>query len=72
MTQSRASSFKEVITNLGVGIVVSWILTYWVLPWGWGLEPAVGQAVEITVMYTIASLVRSYGLRRAFERGSGA
>ena len=70
--QSRASSFAESGANLGVGIAVSWIITFWVLPW-WGLEPSVGQAVEITMMYTVASVARSYALRRAFNaRGAGA
>ena len=65
--QSRASSFTESLANLAVGLGVSWWLTYWILPWGWGLEPSVGQAVEITLMYTVASVVRSYALRRAFN-----
>ncbi len=70
--QSRASSFREAIANLGVGIAVSWVITFWVLPW-WGLEPSVGQAVEITLLYTLASVVRSYALRRVFNaRGAGA
>ena len=71
MKQSHASSLRESFANLGVGIAVSWLITFWVLPW-WGLEPSVGQAVEITLLYTVASVVRSYALRRAFTRSAGA
>ena len=66
MSQSRASGFAESFANLGVGIVVSWLITFWALPW-WGLEPSVGQAVEITLVYTAASVARCYALRRAFN-----
>lgn len=67
--QTRASSFTESLTNIAVGLGVSWLLTYWVLPW-WGLVPSMGQAVEISVVFTIASLARSYAIRRAFNRDS--
>ena len=70
--QSRTSSFTESLANLAAGLVVSWMLTFYVLPW-WGYAPSVGQAVEITLMYTLASVARSYALRRAFNaRGAGA
>ena len=70
--QSRTSSFAESVANLAAGLIVSWAITFWVLPW-WGLEPSVGQAVEISLLYTLASIARSYALRRAFNaRGAGA
>ena len=65
--QTRASSFAESLTNLGIGIIGSWLITFWVLPW-WGLMPSVGQAVEITLVYTLWSVTRSYAIRRAFNR----
>lgn len=72
MKQSRASSFRESLANVIIGLLVSWMLTFWVLPW-WGLEPSVGQAIEISVLFTLASVARSYTLRRAFNAlGVGA
>ena len=72
MKQSRASSFAESLVNLGLGLLVSWLLTFWALP-AWGLEPSVGQAAEISILFALASLARSYGLRRAFNaKGAGA
>ena len=67
MPQKRTHSAVEAATNLGVGMVVSWVLTFLVLPL-WGLEPTAGQAVEITAVYTVASFVRSYAIRRVFSR----
>ena len=64
--QTRASSFAESCANLAVGLVVSWLLTYWVLPL-WGYAPSVGQATEIALVFTLASVARSYGIRRAFN-----
>ena len=69
--QSRASSFRESLANLGGGLAGSWIITFWILPY-WGLMPSVGQAVEITLVYTLWSVTRSYAIRRAFNRGAGA
>lgn len=37
-----------------------------------GYAPSVGQAIKISAVFTVASLLRSYTLRRAFNRGAGA
>lgn len=67
MRQTRRGSLLEVTGNLIVGSVISWLLTYFVLPWGWGLHPSPHGAVGIVALYTVASMVRQYALRRAFE-----
>lgn len=59
-------SIGETMANIAVGLVVSLALTFWVLPW-WGYVPTVGQAIEITLVFTGASIVRMYAMRRAFE-----
>lgn len=65
--QSRWHSAIEAATNIVVGVAVSWVLTYTVLPF-YGYAPSIGQATEITGIFTVASMIRSYGLRRIFNR----
>ena len=64
--QSRRLSMLESLANLFVGFGASFLITYFVLPF-WGLEPRPVEALEIVLVYTIISVVRSYGLRRLFE-----
>lgn len=64
--QKKSHSFYEAVANISVGLLVSAALTYYALPL-WGLEPEITEAVEITILYTVASLVRTYGLRRVFN-----
>jgi hypothetical protein len=65
--QSKRASLFEAAANLTVGIIVSWLLTFFVLPF-FGYAPSVGQASAITMIFTIASIIRSYALRRVFNR----
>ena len=67
MKQSRKHSAIETTTGTVAGFMVSLVLTYFVLPL-WGLVPSMGQAVEITIIYTIASLIRGYVIRRIFNK----
>jgi hypothetical protein len=67
--QKRSHSFYEALTNVAVGIAVSGLITYYILP-VWGFEPRIVQALEITAVYTLASVVRSYIVRRAFNAAS--
>lgn len=61
----------EAATSTAVGFAVSWALTFWALPL-WGFAPQVGQAVGITAIYTVASFLRSWAVRKAFRRiGNG-
>ena len=66
MTQSRRNSFIEACTNVAVGIVVAWAVTYTIFPW-FGFQPEVAAALYISLIFTAVSLVRSYILRRIFN-----
>ena len=49
--QSKRMSFIEAKTNAVVGLLVSWLFTYFCLPW-FGLEPSRKQrAVQFTRVY---------------------
>lgn len=64
--QSRRLSAVEAIASTGVGFLVSLALTVTVLP-AFGYEVTSPDAVGITAIYTAASIVRSYVVRRAFN-----
>lgn len=67
MGQSRRASMWEAVTNIAVGFVVSMILQAVVLP-AYGHHITLSQNFQITVIFTVASLLRSYGVRRVFNR----
>lgn len=67
MTQTRKTSLVEVCTGTFAGFIVSLCLTFFVLP-VWGFKPSPLAAMEITVVYTIASILRGYVVRRVFNK----
>lgn len=66
MTQSRRLSALETAVNITVGFVISWALSYFILPI-WGFAQSASAATTVTIIYTIASVARSYTLRRIFN-----
>jgi hypothetical protein len=67
VTQSRRLSLVETITNVAVGYVLAVITQIMVFPW-FGIHPSLGENLAIGSIFTGISLVRSYALRRLFER----
>ena len=67
MTQSRRVSLVEAITNVAVGYVLAVITQIMVFPW-FGIHPSLGENLAIGSIFTGISLLRSYALRRLFER----
>ncbi len=65
--QSRAHSVIETATNIVVGFTVSMGLTAVVLP-AYGHDVTIAQNMGMTGIFTVASVLRSYGLRRLFNR----
>ena len=64
--QTRSMSAIEAFTSTAVGFVVSWALTITVLPL-FGYAVTMGHSIGITAIYTAASIVRGYLIRRAFN-----
>ncbi len=64
--QSKTMSAVESIANVVVGLSISWVVTFTMLP-AWGFEPSASAAVEISALFTGISLMRSYVLRRFFN-----
>ena len=65
MTQSRKLSMIETVTSISIGFVVSVILTAVVLP-AYGHPVGISDNLEITAIFTVASILRGYFVRRAF------
>jgi len=65
--QTKKGSAIEVIVNTLSGTVVSYILTLTALPW-FGLHPTQTDVLGLTIIFTIASLVRGYVVRRIFNK----
>ncbi|WP_411572586.1 DUF7220 family protein [Thalassobacter stenotrophicus] len=66
--QSRRQSLIEAITNVVVGYALAVLTQIMVFPW-FGLQVSLGDNLAIGAMFVIISLLRSYALRRLFERG---
>ena len=67
MTQSRAHSAIESVANVAVGYTLAIATQAAVFPM-FGLHASAGQHMAIGAIFTVVSLVRSYALRRAFNR----
>jgi hypothetical protein len=65
--QTRAESALESATNIVVGLAVSISANLLVLPL-FGYSPGFGEALGIAAIFTAISLLRSYALRRWFNR----
>lgn len=65
--QSKLFSFIESLTNVVVGFLVAVTANLLVLPL-FGFNPNLSEATSIGVIFTLISLVRSYVLRRLFNR----
>jgi polyferredoxin len=64
--QTRRVSAIETIVSTAAGFLVSLLLTFTVLP-SFGYAVTSGHAWGITAIYTAASLLRGYVVRRVFN-----
>lgn len=70
MTQSRRMSLIETCASIAIGFVVSMAIQAVVLPaFGHAITPA--ENFWITCIFTVASIVRGYAVRRAFVKFAG-
>lgn len=64
MAQSKMQSFKETMTNTGVGMVGSWLITMGCLMVFTG---PIAIATSTTLLCTAWSVARGYTIRRYFN-----
>ena len=67
MSQSRVMSLVEALTNVVVGYALAVATQVAVFPLV-GVEIRVRQALVVGLAFTLVSIVRSYALRRLFNR----
>ena len=66
MSQSRLASLFETCASIAIGFLVSVVITAVVMP-AYGHHVTLGQNLQITAIFTVASIVRGYYVRRAFN-----
>lgn len=69
MPQSKKNSLIESISNVFVGLIITFIfspLVYWVFD----VEITVKQMGGVTVTFTLISILRTYIIRRFFNKKS--
>ena len=67
MAQSRRGSLIEAVTNTVVGYVLAVATQFAVFP-VFGLQVGVVENLGLGLVFTAVSLIRSYLLRRLFDR----
>ncbi len=65
--QSKRNSAFEAVTNVAIGYLVSVLANVLILPL-FGYNVTIGDSFAIGLAFTVVSLVRSYVLRRVFNR----
>lgn len=64
--QTHMQSMTETIVNIGTGFLLSLAVTHYVLPW-YGHHVTHSENLQITAIFTLVSIVRSYFFRRVFN-----
>lgn len=64
--QTRRGAMVESIVNLAVGFGLSYLINLFALP-AFGMQPSHGALFGLGAIFTLASVIRSYFLRRIFE-----
>jgi hypothetical protein len=67
MMQSRRQSLIEAITNVAAGYALAVLTQIVIFPW-FGLQVPLRDNLTIGAVFVMISLLRSYALRRLFER----
>ena len=64
--QSKKNSVLEVFLNYLSGFIIAWLLTLTVLPY-YGYQATPKEGFQITIIFTIVSIIRTYIWRRLFN-----
>ena len=64
--QSHLASLAEAFCGVLIGFWISVLANRWLLPF-WGYQVSMSQAIEIGLLFTWISILRSYLLRRLFN-----
>jgi len=67
--QSRLESLLEATVSVAIGFVVSYLFWRWVVVPLYDMQVSERQNLEITALFTVLSISRSYLMRRFFNAG---
>ena len=67
MKQAKIESLMESVVNVIIGLAISTIAYWMILPPLLGVELDLGTNVLIGTIFTVISIIRSYSLRRLFN-----
>ena len=67
MIQTRLESLLEVCINIFLGWLVSMVITLWVVVPLWNLNWSLADSFWVTMIYTVAAIIRGYIVRRFFN-----
>lgn len=66
LKQTKIQSAIEIAVNYVIGFGIAWFINRYVLRW-MGYPIKASQTTVIPLLFTVASVIRSYGLRRLFN-----
>jgi len=66
MSQTRTMSMVETITNVAIGLIVSFLSQVVIFKY-YDIHISLAQNLELTLYFTVVSIIRSYVLRRFFN-----
>lgn len=66
MSQSKAGSAIEALTNTGIGFIIALGAQVWIAGY-YGLNTSFAQDLGITTFFTGISILRGYAVRRFFN-----
>jgi hypothetical protein len=66
--QTKSMSLVEQICNVGSGFIISLLVWQYIICPVWHIERGSGDGVQITMVFTLVSVVRGYLWRRIFNR----
>ena len=69
MKQTRLESLIEVNLNIAIGWVVSMLVTVYLVVPLYDLSWSVFDSFWVTMIYTVAAIIRGYVVRRFFNAG---
>ncbi len=64
--QSKKNSHKEIITNQIVGIILGWLIVYFIFPLFGDMQAL--KATCSSIIFFVISYLRSYIIRRIFNK----
>ena len=67
MKQTRKKSLIEAVTNTVAGLVTSFVIQIVIYP-TMGIPVSINQNIIITFVFFVASIIRSYVIRRIFNK----